>query len=135
MGRWGCGGLDGVLESRLVIRSSVGASSWLSFAGAGAAGAGASTLCCFWCRCCDDRHPRFWRRGERGWLGACGCLFQDLGDLDVRVGDVGAISQGRDEVGRFVLDEGEQHVSSGLAQVFFGGDFGKRNVVGKPVDG
>ena len=90
----------------------------------------------FWCRWCDDRQPaRFWCRGEQRWFGACGCSFQDLGDLDVCVGDVGTVSPGRDGVGRFVLDEGEQHVSSGLAQVFFGGDFGKRNVVGKPVDG
>jgi hypothetical protein len=88
----------------------------------------------FWCRWCDDRHPRFWRRGEREWLGACGCSFEDLGDLDVCVGDVGAISQGRDGVGRFALDEGE-YVGSGLAPVFIGGDLGKRNVVGKPVDG
>ena len=36
-------------------------------------------------------------------------------------------------MGRFVLDE-RDHVGSSLAQVFVGGDFGKRNVVGKPVD-
>ena len=59
----------------------------------------------------------------------CGRSFQDLGDLDVRIGDVGAVSQGRDGVGRLVLDEGE-HVGSCLAQVFIGGDFGERNIVG-----
>ena len=29
VGRWGCGGLDGVLGNGLVVLSSVGASSWL----------------------------------------------------------------------------------------------------------
>ena len=57
-----------------------------------------------------------------------------MGDLDVCVSDVGAVSPGRDGVDRFVLDEGE-HFGSGLAQVILGGDFGKRKVVGKPVDG
>ena len=57
-----------------------------------------------------------------------------MGDLDVCVGDVGAVDQGRDGVDRFILDEGE-HVGSGLVQVFVGGDFGKRNIVGKSVDG
>ena len=58
-----------------------------------------------------------------------------MGDLDVCVGDVGAVGQGRDGVGRFVLDEGE-HVGCGLAQVFVGGDFGKRNLImGEPVEG
>ena len=88
----------------------------------------------FWCRWCDERHPRFWRRGKRSWFWGCGRSFQNLGDSDVCVGDVGAIGQGRNEVGRFVLDECED-IGGGLAQVFVSGDFGKRNVVGKPVDG
>ena len=67
----------------------------------------------------------FWGRGRS---------FEDLGDLDVCIGDVGAVGQGRDGVGRFVPDECE-HVGGGLVQVFVGGDFGKRNIVGKSVDG
>ena len=52
-----------------------------------------------------------------------------MGDSDVCVGDVGAVGQESDGVDHFVLDEVE-HAGSGLAQVFVGGDFGKRNVVG-----
>jgi hypothetical protein len=39
------------------------------------------------------------------------CSFQDLGYLDVRIGDSGAVAQRRNWVGYFVLDEG-QHIGS-----------------------
>jgi hypothetical protein len=68
----------------------------------------------FWCRWCDERYPLFWRRGKRSWFWGRGRSFQDLGDLDVCVCDVGAVGRGRDGVGRFVLDECK-HVVGGLA--------------------
>jgi hypothetical protein len=58
-------------------------------------------------------------------------LLQNLGDLDIGVGDVGAIGQGRNGV-VLVLKQSE-HVGCCLAQVSICGDLGERDVVREPV--
>ena len=66
-----------------------------------------------------------WRRGGS---------FQDLGDLDVRIGHGRAVCQRWDGVVCLVLEECE-HVGCGLAQVVVSRDFGKGDGVRKPIDG
>ena len=80
----------------------------LGFVGAGRAGAGMSTLCSGAGGVMSGT-----LRGCRSLWGR-GRLFQDLGDLDVHICDVGAVGQGRDGVGCFFLDERE-HVIGCLA--------------------
>jgi hypothetical protein len=88
-----------------------------------------------WCgRSCDNRHPQFWCRGQwLGWRwGGC-CSFEDQGDLDVSVGDGGAVCERWDRMSGSALDK-SQHVGCGLAKVFISGDLWERDFVREPID-
>jgi hypothetical protein len=84
-------------------------------------------------RCCGSKHPLFWDRGHNGGYWDGGGAFEDLRNLDVGVGECGAVGEGRDGLGGGSLEERE-HVSGCLSEVFVVCDLGEWNGVWEPVN-
>lgn len=79
-----------------------------------------------------DRCKGRWQR--EGWCrGGYGAL-ENLGDLDVGIGEVGAVGERRDGLVGFFLEEGK-HVGCGLSEVLIGADLGEGDGVREPING
>ena len=64
----------------------------------------------------------------------CGGAAQEFCKIDVGVGCGRAVREGRQCSGGRIGGEECEHVVCGLAEIVVGGGFGKRGLVGKPIN-
>ena len=131
---WGCGGLgEGIFCANFLWADG----DWRERGGYGRRGRDRGEHPLFWCRDreWEERHPQNWcRERSRRRFGLCCGAAQELCDVDVGVGYGRAVCEGRHCSGGRIGGEECEHVVCGLAEIVVGGGFGKRGLVGKPIN-